>query len=57
MPDKQSLINWSRGCLISAMLCVFIGLLGKLYPFYAIAVVLLILSFVLFGFARKKEDT
>lgn len=56
MPDKKTLVNWSRGCLISAFLCVFIGLIGKLYPFYGIAFVLLILSIVLFSFARKKPE-
>lgn len=56
MPDKKTLIKWSQGCLIAALLCVFIGLFGRLPVFYIIAVAFVILSFVVFGFARKKQE-
>ena len=54
--DRKTLINWSRGCLIVAIIGAIAGLLGKLPVFYVIAAVLLLVSVVLFYYARKKPE-
>ncbi|HJJ31302.1 MAG TPA: hypothetical protein O0X97_03525 [Methanocorpusculum sp.] len=56
---RKKLIQLSGGCLIVAILSAIVGLIMGQYGIflYIIAAVSLILSFVVFSFARKYPET